>query len=144
MKLGHVHIKVNDLEESVDFYRTLLGLEVRERSGRYVFMSSTSVHHQLALQRVHGSPVETRDRPGLYHVAFEVDDREELEDAYDRAQDLGCDPEPVDHGISESFYLSDPSGNGLEVYRDTRTETGLYDWDKRSKSLTLKGGNTDD
>ncbi|MFB6346606.1 MAG: VOC family protein [bacterium] len=144
MKIGHVHLKVTDLEEAVAFYETVLDLEVRERAGNYVFMSGTSAHHELALQEVSGSPAAKTHQPGLYHVASEVQGDEQLRRAYERAEAFGCDPKAVDHGISESFYLRDPSGNGVEVYRDTRPETGREDWNQRSKPLSLKGRDGND
>lgn len=144
MKLGHVHIKVDDLDRAVEFYRTVLELTVRERAGRYVFMSGGSAHHDIALQAVRGRPESSPDRPGLYHVAFEVEDRSELEDAYRRARTFGCHPEAVDHGISESFYLADPADNGVEVYRDTRDETGRTQWQRTTESLNLEGGTDHD
>lgn len=144
MKLGHVHLKVDDLEEAVSFYRSVIKLEVRERTGRYVFMSATEAHHQLALQDVAGSLEPLPDRPGLYHIAFEVDTREELATAAERARQYGTDPQPVDHGISESLYLRDPARNGVEIYRDTRGETGRSDWGGQSEHFEIRGGKTDD
>lgn len=88
MKLGHVHLKVPDLEEAVDFYRTVFGFDVEEESGKYVFLSSGS--------------------------------EEELRAIADRARPVTKWVTPVDHGISRSIYFEDPSGNGIEVYVDTR------------------------
>lgn len=144
MKLGHVHLKVQNLPRAIDFYEAIPELRVRERAGNYAFMSETAAHHELALQEVSGSPRNTRGRPGLYHVAFEVEGYAELKRAYERAEEFGCDLKPVDHGISESFYLRDPSKNGVEIYRDTRQETGRTDWNNRSKPLNLKGREDND
>lgn len=133
--LGHVHLKVTDLEESVEFYEDVLELSVQEREDRFVFLSWGQRHHDVALQEVHGSADSTG--PGLYHLAVEVPDRSALESLYDRVTEWTNDVSPVDHGISESLYFSDPDGIGIEVYVDTREVKDLSTWNGRSRRLEM-------
>lgn len=137
MKLGHVHLKVSDLDEAVEFYQDIFGFEVEERLSRYVFLQLNDEHHSLALQEVKGSRQSTRGRPGLYHVAYEVEEEKELKEIKERAQNFTSSIQPVDHGISRSLYFSDASGNGIEVYVDTRAETNQYQWQGRNAPLEL-------
>ena len=126
MKIGHVHLKVRDLQHSISFYERYLGLKVTERAGEgFAFMSGTSMHHEVALQAV-GPQAETPGRHdvGLYHVAFEVPDREAFASVYRRLVKGGEQVYPVNHRISWALYFNDPDGNGLEVYLDTRQTAG--------------------
>jgi catechol 2,3-dioxygenase len=119
-ELGHVHLKVQDLERSVPFYREVLGLDVGERHGRFVFLTYGDHHHDVALQEL-GPDADPPGRGvGLYHAAFEVDSGEALAAVDDRLRERGVAVSPVDHGISKALYFDDPDGNGLEVYLDTR------------------------
>lgn len=126
--LGHVHLKVRTLDRAVTFYRDVIGLDVTERHNRYAFLSFGEQHHDLALQAVG----ETAEGPGpgvgLYHTAFEVESAEALTALYDRIRAEGVDVLPVDHGISKALYFDDPDGNGVELYLDTRAETGTDQW----------------
>ncbi|HVS16781.1 MAG TPA: VOC family protein [Thermoanaerobaculia bacterium] len=143
--LGHVHLEVTDLERSVEFYRTLLGLELVERAGRFAFLSATDRHHELALQELPrraapaaGPPAADPPRPGLYHLAFEVADEAALRGAAARARALGAAVASVDHGISWALYLSDPDDLGVEVYLDRRSAPGgTPRWEGRSRPLRL-------
>lgn len=137
MKLGHVHLKVSDLEEAVDFYRTVFGFDVEEESGKYVFLSSGSEHHVVALQEIDDPSSPARNQPGLYHLAFEVGSEEELRAIADRARPVTKWVTPVDHGISRSIYFEDPSGNGIEVYVDTREQRDREEWDGENTSFSL-------
>lgn len=133
MKLGHVHLKVSDLDEAVGFYREIFGFDVSEEIDSYVFLRRGDEHHTLALQEVNGPAQSGRDRPGLYHVAFEVESEEELRRIADRARAHAPRVTPQDHGISRSVYFDDPSGNGIEVYVDTRESRGTSLWEGRSE-----------
>ncbi|SFI41428.1 VOC family protein [Jannaschia pohangensis] len=120
--LGHVHLRVADLERSVAFYTDVVGLEVTARYGRHAaFLSSGGYHHHLALNTWDsaGASPAPRGHPGLYHSAFLYPDRASLGQAVQRALDAGHDlTGAADHGVSEAVYLDDPDGNGVELYRD--------------------------
>lgn len=138
MKIGHVHLKIRDLQRSVNFYRRYLGLEVTEQLGEdFVFMSAGKMHHELALQQVgKQAHLPSRYDVGLYHVAFEVPDREALAEICRKLQRDGLRVSPVDHRISWALYFSDPDGNGLEVYWDTRrTGHGAAIWEGIDRPL---------
>jgi catechol 2,3-dioxygenase len=128
--VGHVHLKVRDLARSLDFYREILGLSVTERQGRFAFLSWDERHHDVALQETRpdaGTP--SHADVGLYHAAMEVTDTDTLRAIHQRLVDRDVRVSPVDHGISKALYFDDPDGNGLEVYLDTRAETGQDQWE---------------
>ncbi|MCY4336318.1 MAG: VOC family protein [Litoreibacter sp.] len=122
LSIGHVHLKVADLDRSIAFYTQAIGLEVMQRMGdRAAFLSSDGYHHHLGLNTWHslGQPRAPKHAPGLFHTAFLYPDREGLARAYKRALDHGVQIEgAADHGVSEAIYFSDPDGNGIEIYRD--------------------------
>lgn len=128
MKLGHVHIKVSDLKRAVEFYTKLLGFKVTERVGNhYVFLTFGKAHHDLALQNV--GPDAPKPEPhtiGLYHAAYELESEDELKRLYEKLNQAKTEVYPVDHGISKALYFSDPDGNGIEVYVDTRQWRNLW------------------
>ena len=126
--LGHVHLKVADLERAVSFYRDIVGLEVTQRFGdRAAFLSADGYHHHLGLnvwESAGGTP-PPKGHTGLYHAAFLYPDRQSLGAAIRRLQDAGHSlTGAADHGVSEAVYLDDPDGNGVELYRDRAPE----DW----------------
>lgn len=120
--VGHVHLKVSDLERAVSFYREALGLEVTQRFGdSAAFLSAGGYHHHLGLNtwESRGAAPAPRRAAGLYHAAFLYPTREALAVAYRRLIDAGIPLEgAADHGVSEALYLRDPDDNGLELYRD--------------------------
>jgi len=120
--IGHVHLKVADLDRSVRFYRDAFGFEVQQRYGdSAAFLSAGGYHHHLGLNtwESRGGPPSPRRAAGLYHFAILYPSREELARAFKRLVDHGV---PIsgasDHGVSEAIYLDDPDGNGIEIYRD--------------------------
>ena len=136
--LGHAHLKVRDLERAVEFYTRFFGLSVTERlDGQYVFLSGSSMHHQLALQKIsEDAKGPDPSSVGLYHLAFEVPDRESLVEAYRALRRADIPVRAIDHGISQALYFDDPDGNGLEIYRDTRQEPGgVQRWQGNSRPL---------
>jgi catechol 2,3-dioxygenase len=129
--VGHVHLKVHDVERAIDFYTSVLGLDIEERHARFAFLSFGERHHDVALQEV-GGDVDGRPSGrsvGLYHAAFEVESEAALAAIYDRLLERGVEVSPVDHGISKALYFADPDGNGLEVYLDTRAVNEADEWD---------------
>jgi len=122
VRIGHVHLKVADLERSLAFYRDVLGFEVTQRYGRQaVFLSAGGYHHHIGLntwQSAGGSPPPP-GATGLYHLAILYPTRASLADALRRLLAAGIALEGAsDHGVSEALYLSDPDGNGIELYWD--------------------------
>ncbi|MFC4358669.1 VOC family protein [Halobium salinum] len=132
--LGHVHLKVRDLDRAVDFYGSLLGLGVTERHANFAFLSFGDHHHDLALQEVSDDapPAELGPTVGLYHSAWEVADAAALRTTYEYLREQGTEVTAVDHGISKALYLDDPDGNGVEVYLDTRAEKNREAWEGRN------------
>lgn len=130
-KIGHAHLKVNDLDRSVAFYTRFLNFHEIERVGNaYAFLTGGAYHHELALKRVGpDAPQPPEHGTGLLHVAFEVPDRRSFAAAYRALTEAGIEVATVDHYISWAMYFDDPDGNGLEIYWDTRGEpTGRQVW----------------
>ncbi|WP_340254258.1 VOC family protein [Roseobacter sp. HKCC-CH-9208] len=122
LAIGHVHLKVTDLERSIAFYRDVLGLELKQRYGRQAaFLSAGGYHHHIGLNTWEsaGAGPAPRRAAGLYHVAFLYPDRKSLGRALANVVAKGVQLEgAADHGVSEALYLSDPDGNGIELCRD--------------------------
>jgi catechol 2,3-dioxygenase len=121
VRIGHVVLKVRDLDRSLAFYRDLLGFQVvSELSNVMIFLSAGhGNHHDLALLRVGQqapSPVPTA--VGLYHVAIQLADWEAVRAAHALLTERGLLKGAVDHGVSRSLYTADPDGNEIELYRD--------------------------
>lgn len=122
MRIGHVHLKVADLERGLRFWRDLLGLEEQQRMGsQAVFLSADGYHHHIALntwESAGGSPPPA-GTTGLFHVALLYPDRTVLARVLKRLVEARYPLEGAsDHGVSEALYLRDPDGNGVELYCD--------------------------
>jgi catechol 2,3-dioxygenase len=125
--IGHVHLKVADLERALGFYRDVLGFEVTQRFGKQAaFLSAGGYHHHIGLNtwESQGGQPPAAGTTGLYHLAILYPTRAELADALRRLIDAGISLEGAsDHGVSEALYLRDPDGNGVELYWDRPPET---------------------
>lgn len=124
--IGHVHLKVADLDRSIAFYSGVLGFAVTQRYGtQAAFLSAGGYHHHIGLntwESLGGTPAP-RGHTGLYHTAFLYPDRAELADALYRVVQAGITIDgAADHGVSEAIYVTDPDGNGVELYRDRPRE----------------------
>src|SRR5271157_4474739 len=122
VRIGHVHLKVADLDRSLGFYCGVLGFQLTQRYGtQAAFVSAGGYHHHIGLntwESLGGSPPPPGST-GLYHVAILYPNRAELADALRRLLDAGVPLEGAsDHGVSEALYLRDPDGNGVELYWD--------------------------
>jgi catechol 2,3-dioxygenase len=120
--IGHVHLKVADLDRALAFYCDVLGFDLVARMGHSAaFVSAGGYHHHIGLntwESAGGSP-PPRGSTGLYHVAIRYRERAELAAAVRRLLDAGVALDgAADHGVSEAVYLRDPDQNGLELYRD--------------------------
>ena len=121
-RIGHVHLKVADIERALAFYRDVLGFEITQRYGsQAVFLSAGGYHHHIALNtwESRGGSPPPRGTTGLYHVAIVYPTRAALGDALRRLGAAGIPLDgAADHGVSEALYLRDPDGNGVELYWD--------------------------
>lgn len=125
-RIGHVHLKVADLNRSLEFYRDLIGFEVTLIYGsQAAFISAGGYHHHIGLNTWHskGLPPAPKDGVGLYHTAILYPTRKDLAIIYDRLRRAYYPfTGASDHGVSEAIYLDDPDGNGVELYWDRPRE----------------------
>ena len=125
-QIGHVHLKVADLDRAVAFYRDAMGFDVMERMGNSAaFLSAGGYHHHLGLNtwESRGGAQPAPGTTGLYHFAILYPTRVELARALQRLVDHGVAIDGAsDHGVSEAIYLHDPDGNGIEIYHDRPRE----------------------
>lgn len=130
-RIGHVHLKVSDLDRALEFYRDLLGFEVTERMGdSAVFLSAGGYHHHIGLNTWHSAnaPRATKTGVGLYHTAIVYPTRKSLAALLQRILEHEYSISGMaDHGVSEAIYLDDPDGNGVELYWDRPRE----DWPQK-------------
>lgn len=125
-EIGHVHLKVADLERSLAFYTGVLGFDLMQRMGdSAAFVSAGGYHHHIGLNTWEslGGPPPAPGTTGLYHFAIRYPDRASLGDALRRLREASVPLDGAsDHGVSEALYLRDPDGNGLELYWDRPQE----------------------
>jgi catechol 2,3-dioxygenase len=126
VEIGHVHLKVSDIDRAIAFYEGVLGFEVMLRArDEAAFLSAGGYHHHIGLNtwESKGAGPPPRNTTGLYHTAIRYPDRKALAEALRRVVQAGI---PVsgasDHGVSEAIYLRDPDDNGVELYRDRPPE----------------------
>ena len=124
--IGHVHLKVADIDRALEFYCGVLGFELQQRMGRSAaFVSAGGYHHHIGLNtwQSRGGTPPPRGHTGLFHVAIRYPTRAALADALRRLVKAGIELEGAsDHGVSEALYLHDPDFNGIELYRDRPEE----------------------
>ena len=132
VRIGHVHLKVADLDRALGFYCGVLGFELMQRYGdQAAFVAAGGYHHHIGLNTwsSRGGSPPPRGTTGLFHVAILYPTRAALADALRRLVEARVPLEGAsDHGVSEALYLSDPDGNGLELYRDRAEE----DWPRQA------------
>lgn len=120
--IGHVHLKVTDLERSIDFYTRVLGFELTQRYGsQAAFVSAGGYHHHIGLNTWHslGGPPAPDRAAGLYHVAILFPTRKDLAAAFRNLIEKNVTIDgAADHGVSEAIYFRDPDQNGIEFYWD--------------------------
>jgi catechol 2,3-dioxygenase len=120
--IGHVHLKVSDIERALSFYCGVLGFELTQRYGpQAAFVSAGGYHHHIGLNTWHslGGTPPPRGATGLYHIAIRYPSRAALADALRRLARAGIALDGAsDHGVSEALYLRDPDQNGIELYWD--------------------------
>ena len=121
-RIGHVHLKVSDLQQSLDFYCGLLGFELMTTYGEQAaFISAGGYHHHIGLNTWHSKDAApaSQNSPGLFHTAILYPTRKELAKILQRLIDADYPLSGAsDHGVSEAIYLDDPDGNGVELYWD--------------------------
>ncbi|HET9324575.1 MAG TPA: VOC family protein [Gaiellaceae bacterium] len=132
--IGHVHLKVSDLDRSIAFYRDVLGFELQQRMGdQAAFLSAGGYHHHVGLNTWEsaGGPPPPPGTTGLYHFAIRFPDRKALATTLKRVVEAGVRLDGAsDHGVSEAIYLRDPDENGIELYRDRPREDWPMEGDK--------------
>lgn len=121
-RVGHIHLKVADLDRAIGFYSGVLGFELQQQFGNQAaFLSAGGYHHHIGLntwESLGATPPPT-GHTGLYHTAFLYETRANLADALRRVLAAGLKlTGAADHGVSEALYLDDPDGNGVELYWD--------------------------
>ena len=136
-RIGHVHLKVSDLDRAVRFYRDVLGFEVQQYYGsQAAFLSAGGYHHHIGLNtwESQGGPPPAPGTTGLYHIAILLPNRRELARTFKRVLENGVRIDGAsDHGVSEAIYFRDPDGNGIEIYRDRDPQ----DWPRRNGEINM-------
>ena len=137
--IGHTHLKVADLDRALAFYHGVLGFEITQRFGEQAaFVSAGGYHHHIGRNtwESRGGSAPPDGHTGLYHVAIRYPTQGDLAVALKRVMDAGIPVQgAADHGVSEAIYLSDPDGNGIELYWDRPREQ----WPRAESGLPLMG-----
>ena len=140
VRIGHAHLKVSDLERSLQFYRDVLGFELTQRFGHQAaFLSAGGYHHHIGLNtwESRGGTPPPPGTTGLFHVAILYPTRAALAGALRRLLEAGIALDgAADHGVSEALYLHDPDHNGLELYWDRPREQWPVDREGRLAMIT--------
>jgi len=141
-RIGHIHLKVSDLDKALAFYKDLLGFEVMQYYGNSaVFVSAGGYHHHIGLNTWHsknGKPASP-ESPGLYHTAILYPTRKDLAVILKRLIEAKYPLSGAsDHGVSEAIYLDDPDGNGVELYWDKPKEQWPVDAEGNLQMITKR------
>ena len=132
-RIGHVHLKVADLDRAIEFYSSVLGFELQQKYGsQAAFVSAGGYHHHIGLNtwESRGGTPPPPGHTGLYHTAILYPTRKDLADALRRLIAAGIALDGAsDHGVSQALYLRDPDGNGVELYWDRPREEWPLDAD---------------
>ena len=130
-RIGHVHLKVSDLQRALEFYNGLLGFQIMQLWGtQAAFISAGGYHHHIGLNTWYskGAPPAPKNAAGLFHTAILYPTRKDLATVLKRLIDANYLLTGfADHGVSEAIYLDDPDGNGVELYWDKPKEQWPYD-----------------
>jgi catechol 2,3-dioxygenase len=141
-RIGHVHLKVSDLDRSLAFYHELLGFAIMQRYGsQAVFVSAGGYHHHIGLNTWHskGAGPAPVNVPGLYHTAILYPTRKDLAVILKRLLEAKYPLTGAsDHGVSEALYLDDPDGNGVELYWDKPKEQWPVDTNGNLEMVTKR------
>ena len=121
-RIGHVVLNVKDVEESTKFYTDVLGFHISKQSDTATFLTCGKIHHDLALfeSRI---PYKTKDGLGLNHMAIQVEDFEALSAYYALLEPMNITERCTDHGMTRSIYLTDPDGNGIELFCNSQEDS---------------------
>ena len=146
-RIGHVHLKVSDIQRSLDFYCGLLGFDLTTTYGSdAAFISAGGYHHHIGLNVwfSKNAPPAPKNTTGLFHIAVRYPTRKDLAVIFRRLQDAGYPLSGAsDHGVSEALYLEDPDQNGLELYwdkpRDQWTQKPDGTLDMYTRRLDIEG-----
>jgi catechol 2,3-dioxygenase len=139
VRIGHVHLKVADIDRALNFYIGVLGFELTQRMPGAAFMSAGGYHHHIAVNtwESEGAPPPPPHRAGLYHLAILYPTRPLLADALRRLLKAEIPLTGAsDHGVSEALYLNDPDKNGVELYWDKPREQWPYTPDGKLNMVT--------
>jgi catechol 2,3-dioxygenase len=139
-RIGHIHLKVSDLDKALGFYRDILGFQVTQYYGTSaVFLSAGGYHHHIGLNTWYskGAPPAPGRSCGLFHTAILFAERKELAIALQRLIEAKYPLSGAsDHGVSEAIYLNDPDGNGVELYWDRPKEEWSFDAEGNLQMVT--------
>jgi catechol 2,3-dioxygenase len=135
-RLGHANLFVSDYEKAADFYQRVVGFEevYRQPDNRASFLSNGNTYHDLALTDTRSKYAVDGQKPGLWHLAFELENEQALVEGYNRARDAGVEFSFVmDHDVARSVYKNDPDGNMVEIYADVES-----DWRAMRQGIIIK------
>ena len=137
-RVGHVVLKMRDLDKAKAFYRDFLGMKIGAESERGIFFRFNDYHHDIAVFKTAAdADLPKADQVGLVHIALVTDGVETVKAFYDRAKEMGVEISGVtNHAITNSLYLKDPEGNTIEIYAEVDKEE--YDWHESGMGFIVR------